>query len=542
MAIIEQITNDTRNTITTLDRRLLGAFYTPSNTAEFMANWSLRRDGEEVLEPSFGDGIFIRAIYNCASARGINRIHVSGVEIDKKAIIQASNDKMTKPDHLLCNDFMNIRPFKVHSVIGNPPYVRLRKLSAMQRELALKQAHRVLGYPMDPSGSLWMPFVLHSIDFLNYGGRLAFILPYDFTYVRYAKPLWQILQDNFGSIQVIRTHERLFSELLQDVVILFADNFGMKTNSVRYSVFEKVRDLPFGNSVVDESIPIAEILSGKRAFIEALLDQELRELLQTRIENATYPARELVTFHIGYVAGDKDYFHPDNDQVIKYRLPSRSLYSSLTSTRAIRNVGLWSSKLANNQVSKLFLPNPKKLTKGEKKYLHFGSNIGINNRHKCQVRDPWYVVPGTRVPDVVLTVFSERPVLQVNDARYYASNSLLCGFASKSSSEDIATRWYTSLTLLQCELEIHALGGGVMIVVPREAGNIRLPRKIVVRKGHLSKINRKLSQGKVTEAYHSGDEYVLINQLGFSNHEIELIHNGIDILTHWRTSARSSLV
>ena len=32
--------------------------------------------------------------------------------------------------------------------------------------------------------------------------------------------------------------------------------------------------------------------------------------------------------------------------------------------------------------------------------------------------------------------------------------------------------------LLQCELEVHSLGGGVLVVVPREAGNIRIPRQV----------------------------------------------------------------
>ena len=55
---------------------------------------------------------------------------------------------------------------------------------------------------MDPSGSLWMPFLLHAMRFLSIGGRLSFVLPYEFTYVRYARPLWGMLRDKFGSLRV----------------------------------------------------------------------------------------------------------------------------------------------------------------------------------------------------------------------------------------------------------------------------------------------------------------------------------------------------
>src|SRR5207247_475023 len=108
---------------------------------------------------------------------------------------------------------------------------------------------------------------------------------------------------------------------------------------------------------------------------------------------------------------------------------------------------------------------PKRLTVGEQRFIKMGEKNGVSARYKCRVRDPWFVVPGIKVPDVVLTVFSERPVLLVNDGNYFASNSLLCGYCRNVTREAIAACWYTSLTLLQCELEVHALGGGVMIMV-----------------------------------------------------------------------------
>lgn len=181
------------------------------------------------------------------------------------------------------------------------------------------------------------------------------------------------------------------------------------------------------------------------------------------------------------------------------------------------------------------------LTIGEQRYITMGAERGVADRYKCRVRHPWFVVPGTRVPDVVLSVFSERPVLMLNDAGYFASNSLLCGYLTEVSREVLATAWYTSLTLLQCELEVHALGGGVMVMVPGEAGNIRLPKRVSARDDHVKYLDYLLRNGRTNEAYQSGDSEVLIEQLGLQKDDVALIHQGISVLAHWRTSSRSSL-
>ncbi len=521
-------------------RRLLGAYYTPRSAAEYMADWIVRRDGEHVLEPSFGEGIFLRAIAMSAVRRNFTGLRLLGIEIDEKARAQALHERLIADTDVCCEDFLSVPPFKVQAVIGNPPYVRLRQLTNDQRQRALTAAQGAMGQAMDPSGSLWMPFVLHAMRFLDVGGRLAFVLPYDFTYVRYAQPLWQMLRSNFASLHVLRTHERLFPELLQDVVILFADGYGSRTDTVRYQAFERVEDLLNTHSVIDEIINIDNLLRGERVFVRALLGDELRHLLATRIAQMTVSARKLVTFNIGYVAGDKVFFHPTDSIAHSYEIPSHSLRPALTSARMIKGAGLWSSSLGASRIDTLFFPDPQTLTDGERRYIMMGKECGVSSRYKCRVREPWFVVPGARIPDVVLSVFSERPVLLINDARRFASNSLLCGYCIDADSKEVATAWYTSLTLLQCELEVHALGGGVMVMVPREAGNIRLPKRVHIREDHLSRLDHLLHLGRTTEAYASGDNEVLEEQLGLSKHDIDLVHHGIEVLAHWRTSARSS--
>ena len=53
-------------------RRRLGAYYTPHSAADYMAAWIVRANGDHILEPSFGDGIFLRAVTREAQGKKLD--------------------------------------------------------------------------------------------------------------------------------------------------------------------------------------------------------------------------------------------------------------------------------------------------------------------------------------------------------------------------------------------------------------------------------------------------------------------------------------
>jgi adenine-specific DNA-methyltransferase len=519
--------------------RALGAYYTPPTAAEFLARWTLRDSGDRVLEPSMGDGVFLHALRQEAERRGL-ATDVWGIEMAADTFRSTIASGVIGQDHGIHRDFLSVQPFDVDAVVGNPPYVRLRHVSPDQARRARKVAEQVLGQPMDPSGSIWMPFVLHASRFLRPGGRVALVLPYDLTYVRYARPLWDFLARRFGKLRVVRVHERMFPDILQETVLLLADDFCQETSRIRFEAYETVGQLDAGRPVLCSEIEITDVINGERAFLEALLSDDARHLLRTRIALATVPARELVTFNIGYVCGDKKFFHPTPETIEAYGLTAKSLRPALTSARQLRGIGLRTALLPSSRFSKLFLPG-EALTQGERAYVNDGEALGVSERYKCRIRHPWYVTPYVRTPDLLLPVFTEKPPLLLNDAQVVASNSLLCGYVKRTSAEALVSAWFTSLTLLQLELQVHALGGGVLVLVPREAGNVRLPPMETVDRRRLSLLHELLTEEKVDLAFASGDESVLRKRVGLSSAEVAVIQEAVDTLSHWRTAARSPI-
>jgi adenine-specific DNA-methyltransferase len=515
-------------------RRRMGVYYTPTSTADHMADWLLRGEADRVLEPGFGDGVFLAAVARVARRRGLEAVRTRGVELDAGALGRTISTGLVQGGDAILGDFLDVEPFPADCVIGNPPYVRIRHLrDDRSRRRALEVADRLLPKGMDPSGSIWMPFVLHATQFLRIGGRMALVLPYDVTYVRYARPLWEFLGQRFSSLKVVRVHQRLFPDLLQDVVLLFADGHGGRTRTVEFEAYSRVQDLLSGNPDTASAISIAGIVQGEREFVEALLSQDLRALLRERLRELTRPAHGVVKFNIGYVTGDRRFFHPDAETVRDYHLPAGSLVSALTSSRALRGTGLYTSSVGAKE--SLFLPpaTRSRLGPGERRYIEAGERSGVNERFKCRVRNPWYVVPGVRVPDLVLSVFSSVPLLMVNDDGTCASNSLLCGYVrGGADAAGVAASWYTSLTLLECELRIHSLGGGVLIIIPGEADKVRLPSNTT--KAHLAEVDACLRTGDIAGAYAVGDRHVLRFEAGLTDAEIELLRAGVDQLRRWR--------
>lgn len=513
------------------ERKAYGAFYTRKDAAHYMASWALRAEGDAILEPSVGDGSFIAAANDVAAARGWLRPRFVAAELNPRTAAGIVERGLVTADELVVGDFLrtSIRP--VQAALGNPPYVRLRALPVQQAQAATMAALNDLGEPMLSSGSVWMPFVSRVARSLCPDGRMALVLPWDMTYVKYARPLWRYLANKFGTIRVVRVRERLFPDISQDVLLLFADAKGRATEWVTFEAHRSVEDLIANTPEASAQIPISRIVSGDRAFQEALLPADVRSLLLTA-RSWTVPARDLVTFNIGYVAGDKDFFHPGPE----HDLPDDSLRPAITNARALRGGGLYTSGLDSSATSNLWLPSSE-LTEMEKRYERRGRRLGVHRAYKCRVREPWYRVPGVKVPDLLVSVFSSLPVLMINDGEYVATNSLLCGYLHNGNPESFAASWYTSLTLLHAELEVHSLGGGVLVLVPNEAGNVRIPKPKTVPKRVVPDVAKALQAGDLNAAYAVGDE-ALARKHG--NNAVQLMHEGIATLEAWRAAKAPS--
>ena len=518
------------------DAKLTGSFYTSRKIAEYMVEWAIREKTDSFLEPSFGDGVFLNAATERLKKLGNDKPNVLGVEI-QPAVYQKYAAHTPDGFQGYCGDFMEYEPCtSIRAVVGNPPYVGLKKLEEKKRLKIIEQveAH---GLKMPSSASLWMPFVVHATEILEEDGRLAFVLPFEVTYVKYAYQLWYYLGHHFGSIDIIRVHEDFFPDVDVETVLLLADRKGSRTDNVNYGLYASVEQLCTQKKLDEYKISIEDIVRKKKPFSMAMLHAEQQQLLeQLRKQEQIVPLLGLCKFRIGYVCADKNYFHPDEATCMNYGLPEENLIPCIRNGKEI-NGGTGIGAVIENRKTERSLYAPQKITEADVKYIRYGEQIGVNRRYKCRQRTPWYLTPNIEIPDAILTVFGDAPKLIANEGHYAVSNSLLAGYVKRGvTAKQLVCAWYNSFTLLSIELNIHSLGGGVLVLIPGETDRLEIVKPLPEEKIDqiFEQIDTCIKQEGVKAAYQLGDKLVLSEFYHIPEKEIAQIREAVEALRYWR--------
>jgi adenine-specific DNA-methyltransferase len=190
----------------------LGQVFTPENIAQKMIK--LIKRGNRILEPSCGDGIFIRLLKDK---------NIIGIE---KEFEISKCLKMDFFDYPVSEKF--------DTVIGNPPYVAYKDI--------LKTTKKKLPMEIfDKRANLFLFFIYKSFLHLSKNGEIIFITPRDFFSLTSAIKLNNLLFENGTITDVIEFgDERVFGYEFSPNVIIWRyekNNFDRKVNyngEIRY--------------------------------------------------------------------------------------------------------------------------------------------------------------------------------------------------------------------------------------------------------------------------------------------------------------------
>ena len=188
----------------------LGQVFTPPDIVRRMI--LLRKNRGRILEPSAGDGAFLREL------SGENAV---GIEIDSR---------FAKQSGARCMDFFDYpESQKFDTIIGNPPYIRHRDILAKTRA---KLPHEMF----DGRSNLYLFFMEKCLRHLADGGEIIFITPRDFIKATAARRLNRLLFDGGTITDFIDLGDlRVFSDASPNCAIWrFAKgDFSRKTNGGR---------------------------------------------------------------------------------------------------------------------------------------------------------------------------------------------------------------------------------------------------------------------------------------------------------------------
>ena len=454
-----------------------GAYYTPESVAAKLVRWAVRHDSDRLLDPSCGDGRFVAAHRNSF-----------GVEQDPTAAAMAKARAPWMGLHQ--GDFFD---WAVHTrerfdcAAGNPPFIRYQTFDGNVRKRALALCAD-LGAGFSGLTASWAPFLVATASCLRPGGRMAFVVPASIGHAPYASPLLDYLVRHFDTVRIVALRNKLFPQLSEDCWLLFAEGFGGATGEILFTPVEGfgVSDSMPPNGGGCTSVPVGEWRHvWKRRLRPYLLPDRLRSLYR-EVAAHTDSVRFGVTASvgIGYVSGANDFFHLRPSEAHELGIPETLLFPTVRTSRVLAGGELTAGivdgwRQADDPMLLLCIPRDADLPASVMKYLDSEAGYRAREGYKCRNREPWYAVPDVRVPDCFLSYMSgSSPNLVRNAAAVTCSNAVhAVRIRDRRRVGDVVARWRSPYVQLSCELEGHALGGGMLKLEPREAAQVVLPSR-----------------------------------------------------------------
>jgi adenine-specific DNA-methyltransferase len=366
-------------------RRELGIYYTPPAAAEAVARWAIQQKSDVVLEPSFGGCAMLSAAMRVLESHGVvdPSPQLFGFDVDSAAFEHLARLGLNnKLDHFKQQDFLRSTPVpnSVDAVIANPPFVSYHRQSSKQRTLGESLRARYL--PALPRlASLWVHFLLHSMQYLKVGGRMAFVLPNAIGSADYAKPVLEHMRVKFSEIYLIQVSERLFIQSGTDerVSLLLLSGYQPENSNLISDI--KIIDVP----ALKDLISLVE--SGLSVSQNALSLRESAKAALAEVRGLIYIG-DIATVRIGEVVGDVKFFVKSGIEWESIGIKTSDLFP--IATRASQLDGL---KTKKNDVAgrKLFLFLPSRpLSYHARKYLKTYPEEARETNKTFKKRPAWY--------------------------------------------------------------------------------------------------------------------------------------------------------
>lgn len=461
--------------------KLRGGFYTPpalvARALDVVAELRGDREALRVLEPSAGDGAFLRGL--AAHPLGARVATLTAVEPDPT---EAAHVRAALAASGLAGEVRGTSalawaldaPAAYDLAVGNPPFVRYQFVGAADRASAQALGAR-LGEPLGGVANLWIPVLLAALDRLAPGGAFAFVVPAElFTGVSAgAARRWLLGWTDRLAAELVPPGS--FPDALQDVVLLS----GVRRATRRVGAAPLGMREPGRAPWTWPADPTAP--TWMPALLSAVAAGAWEEALALP---AVRPLADLARFEVAIVTGANAFFSLGDAEVAAHGLGpwARPLLPRIRHAPGLRFAAAEHASLAEAGLSTRLLhfaadaPDPLAFA-GPAAYLAAGAASGLPARHKCAIRVPWFRVPHVRAGRFMLSKRCHlHPRVVLNEAGVLTTDTIYRGAMRPGGEADegaFVAAFHNGLTMLAAELTGRSFGGGVLELVPSEIA--RLP-------------------------------------------------------------------
>ncbi len=468
--------------------KLRGGFYTPDALVERcldrIEELTNGRDRLRVLEPSIGDGAFLRGL---SELRWEGRVEsLLGLELIEGEAEQAraelarsgiGGEVLTRSTL----DWSASATDEFDVAIGNPPFVRFQFVSPADRRSTELLSER-LGYEFGGVSNLWIPVLLGSLSRLAHGGVFSFVIPTECFTGMAASVVREWFVGETADLRFDLFQPGSFPGVLQEVTVV----------SGRRVPSREKRGVPVAfveHDGVGATVEWSHQVDGSGSWTRYLLGPAALDAMHAAEKLAhVRPLREIANFDVSLVTGANDFFSATTETVDRFELDewakpllprsrfAEGLEFTLEDHAAMEMVGArrWILDFGSERPEPSEYPRPLE-------YIEQGEALELHERYKCRIREPWYRVPNFRRGDLLLSKRSHHfPRVILNSAEAFTTDTIYCGWIvdPEYSATAFTAGFHNSLTLLSAELFGRSFGGGVLELVPSEVAELRIPKAL----------------------------------------------------------------
>jgi adenine-specific DNA methylase len=511
----------------------------------------MRRD-LTVLEPSAGDGAFLRHLIDNPLGTSINRfIGIEIVEAEAQKCREAGRNAQfdTSVRHMSVLEWATTTDEMVDVVVGNPPFVRYQFVPKLDLQHVAQLGKRV-GLTFRGVSNLWVPILVGALSRLRTGGSMAVVVPAEIFTGLAAGDVRAWLIENFDQLQVDMFAPGSFPGVMQEVVVISGSRVDRTNGASNAS-----RDVLFVDHGVAGNTHSWHhaVHRSTRGWTRYLLTPpQLSALREVKSLPVVQEFGTVAKLEVSIVTGANDYFCVTPEQVEKFKL-HRWAEPLLPRIRYAEGLiyGLGHHKVTASNGARAWLlnfgedyPDPKGFS-GAAAYIEAGEIQGLHKRYKTRIRSPWYRVPSVRAGKLMLSKRSHWfPRLVLNEAGALTTDTIYRGnllpiYAGREA--DLVGAFHNSLTLLSAEIEGRSFGGGVLELVPSEISRLLIPFPVTIsdKLQHLDEISRATARGlrrNPAQLIEATDELLRSRVDGFTKHLADQLQEARESLANRRFS------
>ncbi len=518
--------------------KLRGGYYTDPDIATFLLKWVLGIHPKSILEPSCGDGVFLRGLSKLRT-NGLKSVQAFEIEPGEAGKAKLSASEFKKVDVQISErDFLGwsltrlLNPPQFDAVVGNPPFIRYQYLDGDLQGIS-EQIFRVFHLPFTKHTNAWVPFVISSLALLRPGGRLAMVVPSELLHVLHAESLRAYLTKVCSRVLVFDPQELWFEGTLQGAILLLAEKKNAPNEHFQGVSIIPTRSRDFLSENPEEYFEKAKYTNGetvKGKWMLALLTEAEREILiKAKANPDVYRFDDIAEVAVGIVTGANKFFLVPDETVERYSLQkwARPMFGKSEHVRGVvfdkeaiirnRKLGLPTNFIWFSDEKLSDLPEP------VKNYIRLGEKQDIHKRYKCRIREPWYSVPSVYATSLgMLKRSHDYPRLVFNKVQAYTTDTTYRVRSKKFNEPTIVTSFINSLTALSAEIEGRHYGGGVLELVPSEIRKLLVPIRRFDEKA-VYILNSVIQNGIVSEELLTQQDEKILTPLGFTKKETSLL-------------------